>query len=49
VISIRGSENTVAQSDRSAWHQAYATFMLEILNNPEANSPFLWQQANALL
>jgi len=49
VISIRGSENTVAQSDRNAWHQAYATFMLEILNNPEANSPFLWQQANALL
>lgn len=47
-ISIRGSENTVAQSDRNAWHQAYATFMLEILNNQEA-SPFLWQQANALL
>jgi hypothetical protein len=49
VISIRGSENMVAQSDRNAWHQAYATFMLEILNNQEANSPFLWQQANALL
>ncbi len=48
VISIRGRENTVAQSDRSAWHHAYATFMLEILNNPEANSPFLWQQANVV-
>jgi hypothetical protein len=46
VISIRGKENTVSQSDRSAWHHAYATFMLEILNNQEANSPFLWQQAN---
>jgi glycosyltransferase involved in cell wall biosynthesis len=47
VISIRGRENTVAQSDRSGWHLAYATFMLEILNNQDANSPFLWQQANA--
>jgi len=46
VISIRGRENTVAQSDRSGWHLAYATFMLEILNNQEANSPFLWQLAN---
>lgn len=46
VISIRGRENTIFQSDRCAWHLAYATFMLEILNNQEANSPFLWQQAN---
>lgn len=46
-FSARGSENTTAEQDRSIWHQSYATFLLEILNNEEGNSPFLWQQANA--
>ena len=46
-ISIRGDENTVAQKDRPAWLLSYAAFMLELLNNPEGNSPFLWQLANA--
>ncbi len=46
-ISSRGRDNTVAQEDRSIWHQSYATFLLELLNNEEGNSPFLWQQANA--
>jgi hypothetical protein len=46
-VSARGRENTVAETDRSVWHQSYATFLLEVLNNEEGNSPFLWQQANA--
>lgn len=46
-FSARGTENTTAETDRSIWHQSYATFLLEVLNNEEGNSPFLWQQANA--
>jgi hypothetical protein len=46
-FSSRGLENTTAQQDRSVWHQSHATFLLELLNNEEGNSPFLWQQANA--
>jgi hypothetical protein len=46
-ISIRGNENTVAQLDRSYWHYSYASFLLELLNNEEGNSPFLWQVGNA--
>jgi hypothetical protein len=45
-ISIRGDENTVAQKDRSGWHLSLATFLLEVTNNAEGNSPFLWQIAN---
>ena len=46
-ISIRGEENTVAQTDRSEWRLSLATFLLEILNDTEGNSPFLWQLGNA--
>jgi hypothetical protein len=46
-VSIRGQENTVTQKDRSGWHLSLATFLLEIMNNTEGNSPFLWQLANA--
>ena len=46
-ISVRDKENTALQEDRSHWHFSYATFLLELLNNEEGNSPFLWQQANA--
>lgn len=46
-VSIRGEENTVTQKDRSEWHLSLATFLLEIINNTEGNSPFLWQLANA--
>ncbi len=46
-FSSRGAENTTAEPDRSVWHQSHATFLLELLNNEEGNSPFLWQQANA--
>ena len=46
-ISVRDKENTALQEDRSHWHLSYATFLLELLNNEEGNSPFLWQQANA--
>lgn len=46
-ISVRDKENTGLQKDRSQWHFSYATFLLELLNNEEGNSPFLWQQANA--
>jgi hypothetical protein len=46
-VSIRGEENTVTQTDRSGWHLSLATFLLEIMNNTEGNSPFLWQLANA--
>lgn len=46
-LSSRGRENTTGETDRSIWHQSYATFLLEVLNNQEGNSPFLWQQANA--
>jgi hypothetical protein len=45
-VSIRGDENTVTQKDRSGWHLSLATFLLEIMNNTEGNSPFLWQLAN---
>jgi|SRR5579871_1500430 len=45
-ISIRGEENTVAQKDRARWHLSLATFLQEVLNNPEGNSPFLWQLGN---
>jgi hypothetical protein len=45
-ISIRGEENTVAQKDRSGWHLSLATFLLEVTNNTDGNSPFLWQIAN---
>jgi len=45
-VSARGRENTVAETDRSVWHQSYATFLLEVLNNEEGNSPFLWQLGN---
>jgi len=45
-VSIRGDENTVAQKDRSGWHLSLATFLLEVMNNTEGNSPFLWQLAN---
>jgi hypothetical protein len=45
-VSIRGDENTVTQKDRSGWHLSLATFLLEIMNNTEGNSPFLWQIAN---
>ena len=45
-ISIRGNENTVAQKDRSGWHLSLATFLLEVTNNSDGNSPFLWQIAN---
>jgi hypothetical protein len=45
-VSIRGEENTVTQKDRSGWHRSLATFLLEIMNNTEGNSPFLWQLAN---
>ena len=48
-VSSRGQENTTAQTDRSVWRQSYATFMLELLNNQEGNSPFLWQEGNASL
>lgn len=47
VFSMRGKENTTAEADRTVWHQSHATFLLELLNNQEGNSPFLWQQANA--
>ena len=46
-VSIRGTENTVTQKDRSGWHLSLATFLLEIMNNGEGNSPFLWQLSNA--
>jgi hypothetical protein len=46
-VSLRGLENTTTEPDRSVWHQSHATFLLELLNNEEGNSPFLWQQANA--
>ncbi len=46
-ISVRDKENAGLQKDRSHWHFSYATFLLELLNNDEGNSPFLWQQANA--
>ena len=45
-VSIRGQENTVAQRDAAGWRLSFATFMLEILNNPEGNSPFLWRMGN---
>ena len=45
-VSIRGEENTVTQKDRSGWHLSLATFLLEVMNNTEGNSPFLWQLAN---
>lgn len=46
-ISIRGDENTVAQKDRAGWNVSLATFLLEVINNTEGNSPLLWQLANA--
>jgi hypothetical protein len=46
-ISIRGDENTVAQKDQAGWNVSLATFLLEVLNNSEGNSPFLWQLANS--
>jgi hypothetical protein len=46
-VSIRGEENTVSQTDRSGWNMSLATFLLEIMNIPEGNSPFLWQMANS--
>ncbi len=45
-VSIRGDENTVTQKDRSGWHLSLATFLQEVMNNTEGNSPFLWQLAN---
>ena len=45
-ISIRENESTVLEKDRSRWHLSFCTFLLEVLNNPEGNSPFLWQLAN---
>jgi len=46
-VSIRGEENTVTQKDRSGWHLALATFLLEVINNDDGNSPFLWQLGNS--
>jgi hypothetical protein len=46
-VSIRGEENTVTQKDRSGWNMSLATFLLEIMNNSDGNSPFLWQIANS--
>jgi hypothetical protein len=44
-ISIRGGENTAKKNARD-WNLSLATFLLEVLNRPEGNSPFLWQVAN---
>jgi hypothetical protein len=46
-ISLRDKENTGMQEDRTQWHTSYASFLLEVLNNKDGNSPFLWQQANS--
>jgi hypothetical protein len=45
-VSVRGDENTGAQKDRSGWHLSLTTFLLEIMNNAQGNSPFLWELAN---
>ena len=45
-VSFRGSDNTVNETDRAAWHYSYATFLQEILGE-EARNPFLWQLVKA--
>jgi hypothetical protein len=47
-ISLRGNDNTVFQEDRSGWHLSLAAFLLEVLNDTEGNSPFLWQLVDSL-
>ena len=46
-VSIRGKENTVTQKDRSGWNISLATFLLEVINNSDGNSPFLWKIGNS--
>ncbi len=41
-VSFRGTLNTVNETDRSAWHHSYATFMQEILSGDDLN-PMIWQ------
>jgi glycosyl transferase family 2 len=41
-VSFRGSDNTVNETDRAAWHYSYVTFVQEILSDP-ARNPLLWQ------
>jgi len=45
-VSFRGSDNTVNETDRAAWHYSYATFLQEILGE-EGRNPFLWQLGKA--
>jgi hypothetical protein len=47
-ISLRGNDNTVFQEDSAGWHLSLATFLLEVLNDTEGNSPFLWQLVESL-
>lgn len=47
-ISLRGEENTVALQNPQQWYMSYSTFMLEVLNNQEGNSPYLWQLGNSM-
>jgi hypothetical protein len=46
-VSIRDSGNTVTQADRSPWNSSLATFMQEILCDPD-RSPVLWQLGKRL-
>jgi hypothetical protein len=46
-VSFRGAVNTVNETDRSAWHHSYATFMQEILSGDNTN-PMIWQVGKRL-
>jgi len=45
-ISLRDTENTVTEVDRSRWHMSYATVMGEILRQPDHCMPLAWQMSS---